>query len=276
MSIQDKLEHILKEIHVFFSKGDVYMNSPDKVIINKREMFDLLEKLNLCIYEMMDQYEVTVQSRELAQRRSEKKGEAIIDAATKSAEDVYAASFVYTDDALGHINNIVSEASISVQKIFDHMNDSLEKEKERIKTNQFELREQLQDFKDTDKYLRLIDELNKERENEQDIKEKKEDTKKIQNDAKHYSIPKPEIKINKDYFEQMGYDTEENEEETVKEEAVSEVHLEEEQSEEEQEAAQEAQIKVDLDAEYFKWKEESDTDEEEPKKPKKEKKFLFW
>lgn len=266
MSIQDKLEHILKDIHVFFSKGDVYMNSPENVIINKREMFELLEKLNLCVYEMMDQYEVTIQSRELAQRRSEKKGEAIIQAAMKRSEDVYAASFVYTDEALGHINSIVSEASASVQRVFENMNATFEREQERIKTNQLELREQLQDFKDTDKYLHLIEDLNKEREKE---KASHIEKKKIQNEQKEHPVSKPEIKINKAYFEQMGYDVDEPDKKTAELEKGIEAS-----AAEVKEQLPETEIKVDLDAEYFKWKEEDS--EESGRKGKEKKRFFFW
>jgi len=62
----DRIEEILKEIHVMFAKCEAYGNSPDLVIISKSELFELLEKLNEGIDEVLDQYEATTRSRERA------------------------------------------------------------------------------------------------------------------------------------------------------------------------------------------------------------------
>ena len=69
MSIQDKVEHILKNIHLLFSRSQIYDESGQWIIVEKSQFFDLLEELNLAIYEVMDQYEATTQKHELAKRR---------------------------------------------------------------------------------------------------------------------------------------------------------------------------------------------------------------
>ncbi|MFP3155702.1 hypothetical protein LQZ18_14990 [Lachnospiraceae bacterium ZAX-1] len=274
MSIQDKTERILKEIHVLFSKSDVYGNDPDNIIINKREMFDLLEKLNGCMYEMMDQYEVLQQSRELGQRKVEKKGEAIIEMALKRAEDVYAASFIYTDDALSQIQNIMADAAGSVQKIFEYMNETMNKEKEQVFVNQTELREQLKDFTDTNKYMLIIEERNKEREKESEQKEVKEQEKKIRNEAKHYPMSaKPEMKVNAAYFERHGI--------PILEESKKSPEKESQNGKQKHgnviEAEDIPEVKIDLDAEYFKWKSGAGERDDTKKKAgeRKERKLLF-
>lgn len=56
MSPQDKVERVLKEIHVAFSKSETYNGHPDKVIIDRKQFLNLLDRLNQGIYDMMDQY----------------------------------------------------------------------------------------------------------------------------------------------------------------------------------------------------------------------------
>lgn len=73
MSPQDKVERVLKEIHVAFSKSETYNGHPDKVIIDRKQFLNLLDRLNQGIYDMMDQYEQTRQSRSNAERAFRKK-----------------------------------------------------------------------------------------------------------------------------------------------------------------------------------------------------------
>ena len=106
MGAQDKIERTLKQIHVMFSEGPIIAGNPDKVVVDKKEVFAILEQLNLAMYEMMDEYEATSQARELAQRRSEKKGEELLSRISKQADDVYAASLIYTDNALNQVQKL--------------------------------------------------------------------------------------------------------------------------------------------------------------------------
>ena len=52
MSPQDKVERVLKEIHVAFSKSETYNGHPDKVIIDRKQFLNLLDRLNQGIYDM--------------------------------------------------------------------------------------------------------------------------------------------------------------------------------------------------------------------------------
>lgn len=300
MSIQDKIERILKEIHLVFSAGQPYDSNGERIIVEKQKLFGLLQQLNLAIYEMMDEYEMTSQKQELSERRCEKRGEEIINKANRHADDIYAASIIYTDDALSRIQLIMEDANKSVQKIFHQMNKELDSEKTRVRQNQSELKEQLRDFADTDKYLKVIDIQNQEREQEFREKIEKKKGKRIQNEGKSYSAIQPEIKINKAYFERVEkeYEPEEGflddpdddvseslERLTGKEFAESlrrraAMGSVEEELEVESEPVPELEIKIDLDAEYFKWKQEEELeieakDKEPVWKDKKDKRFLF-
>lgn len=206
MSIQDKIEHILKDIHLLFSNSEPFRPDEEKIIVDKQAVFHLLEQLNLAFYQAMDQYEITKQKHDLAERRCEKKGEEIIQKASRHADDIYAASIMYTDDAINRICHIMEDANEAVKKIYRNMDFEMEEQRERIRRNQLELTGQLRDFADTNKYVKLIEEENRklEKERRQQLEGKKQ--KKIQNEGKTYSSEKPEIKINQDYLARTGKD----------------------------------------------------------------------
>ncbi|MCI9176640.1 MAG: hypothetical protein HFH49_17290 [Lachnospiraceae bacterium] len=204
MSVQDKIERILKSIHLLFSKSEPYEGSGTKIIVEKQIVFELLEQLNLAIYEAMDQYELTTRKHEIAERRCEKRGEEILQKASRHADDIYAASIMYTDDAINRICYIMDDANQAVQSIFRRMNTDIEEQRDRVRRNQLELTGQLRDFADTDKYVKLIEEVNRQREKERQMELEGRKEKRIQNEGKSYSAVKPEIKINQAYFERTG------------------------------------------------------------------------
>lgn len=234
MSAQDNAEKILRSLHVLLSKSEPYAKEPRKVIVDKQEMLDLLSKLNEAIYDIMDEYELTKQSRDRAEREFQKKGDEIVWNASRKAEDVYAASVMYTDEALNRVQDIMKEADLAIADIYNKMNFELKEQEKLMKHNQLELKSTLQDLVDTEKYLKLIEERNRE------IRKQKETGSPIEEIEKNiYANRQTEIKINQDYFEKMGIKTEnDNLEET-----------------EESKSAPSVDIKVDLDADYFQWKE---------------------
>lgn len=203
MSLQDKMEQILKNIHLLFSESKPYDDDGEWIIVKKDSVFEQLEQLNLAVYEMMDMYEMTSQKQQLAQRRCEKRGEEIIQKASRHADDIYAASIMYTDDAINRICHIMEDANDSVRKIFYGLNNEMEQERERVRRNQLELTSQLQDFADTNKYIKMIEEINKKLERERLEEAKAQKEKRIQNEGKSYTSVQPEIRVNEAYLERM-------------------------------------------------------------------------
>lgn len=234
MSAQDNTEKILRSLHVLLSKSEPYTKEPSKVIVDKQEMLDLLAQLNKSMYDIMDEYELTKQSRDRAEREFQKKGDEIVWNASRKAEDVYAASVMYTDEALNRVQEIMKEADASISEIYSKMNFQLKEQEKKIKSNQLELKSTLQDLLDTEKYLKLIDERNRE------IKKQKESGKPIEERERNiYANRQTEIKINQEYFEKMGIALDDDSNEEV----------------EEEKATPQVDVKVDLDADYFQWKE---------------------
>lgn len=247
MSAQDQTEKVLRKLHILLSESEVYNKEKNLVIVDKKEMIRLLGALNEGIYAIMDEYSLTKQGRDQAERAARKLGDEIISDANHKAEDVYAASVLYSDEALKRVQDIMEDAVTSVKDLCEKMTGDLKKEKEMVRINQSELQSQLRDLQDTNKYLNIIEERNKRIEKEK-LSEPEEK-------PSAYAAVKPEIRINEDYFREHGLSVEE----------------EEEQPEEKMEKVT-AEVSVNLDSEYFKWKEKENADageSENTKKPEK-------
>lgn len=244
MRAQDLTEQVLREMHIMISKCEVYDKEADEIIVNKKELLEYLKRLNVCLDGMMDEYELTRQGRDAAERETRKRAEEIIHDATHKAEDVYAASVLYTDEALHRVQEIMQTATDSVKQVYEDMNRQLQMEKRAVQTNQSELKGHLQNLADTDKYLKLIEERNRENQRQKG-KEKKEQA------AVSYTSVKPEIRINAEYFEKAGLSVEEKLPEEKPESVIPEIN-------------------INLDADYFRWKEEGEISEETEKERKPE------
>ena len=199
MSAQGNTEKVLRNLHILLSKSEPYPKEPSKVIINKQEMLDLLSELNSCIYQIMEEHEMTKRSRDKAEREFQKQGDQIIWDASRKAEDIYAASVMYMDEALGSIQDIMKNAAEEVAKIYSDVDEKMKQETRRVKTNQSELKSQLQDLVDTEKYLRLIEERNKEIQKRKSagFKEEKEE-------VSIYANRQTEIKVDQEVIQRLG------------------------------------------------------------------------
>lgn len=242
MGAQDRTERVLRDMHVLFSKAQPYEGSTKNVIVDKNAMMDLLKELNECMYDMMEEHELTAKSRDRANREMQKQGDDIVFEATRKAEDIYAASIMYTDRAMDNLQESIKESQDAIAKIYDEAIKKIKEEARSVKTNQLELKSHLNDLIDTQKYLRLIDE-----ENMRLLKEKAEGTPE-EFDAPKYAAP--EIRINKDYFAQAGLAVDDD-----LDQGAGDINGEGSSISSE-----------DLDAEYFKWQEEESGEEKKPGK----------
>lgn len=237
MSPQDKVERVLKEIHVAFSKSETYNGHPDKVIIDRKQFLNLLDRLNQGIYDMMDQYEQTRQSRSNAERTFRKKGDEIIEAANANAEDVYAASVIYTADMIGAIRELMDHTNDSMNDLFLQFRKDLREQKDKLQAHENELQGQLADLTDTKKYLSIIDDINKERaRKKRDLDAERETGVQYAKNMIYTPPSSPEIKVNEQYFENSG---------TKKPEDILC----------EPAPAEKPDIKINTNAAYFKWRE---------------------
>lgn len=253
MSTQSNIEQVLKNLHVLLAKSEKYALDERKIVVEKKKILDLLTELNVCITAIMDEYELTEQSRNKAERDFQRQSDRIIEDANKKAEDIYAASVMYTDEALRKVNHIIKETNVAVSKIYADMSRKLNEQEELLQDNQLELVSELQDLRDTKEYLKLIEERNKEIE-----KEKKSEKENEPKKNSIYANRQTEIKINEEYFEKMGIALEQEAEKELEETLMKNV---------------EAEIKVNLDADYFKWKEGKEVEKKDDTSKEKADRF---
>ncbi|MCI6203548.1 MAG: hypothetical protein MR663_06575 [Lachnospiraceae bacterium] len=256
MGVQDDTEKVLRALHVMLAKGEQYPKEPSKVIVDKQQMLDLLSALNQCMYQMQEKYELTKSSRDKAERDFRKRGDTIIMDASHKAEDIYAASVMYMDEALNHMRDIMKESNENVSKIYAELNEKMDDEQRRIKTNQLELKSQMQDLVDTEKYLKIIEERNRELEKQKNEGKPEED-----DEVSIYANRQTEIKINQEYLDKLGLSViDETEKEVEADKGVS--YADDDDEEDEELKKLQAEIRVNLDADYFQWKEEQEKGEE--------------
>ena len=234
MGAQSNTEQVLRSLHVLLSKSEPYAKEPTKVIVDKKQMLDLLS-----IYQIMEEYELTKRSRDKAEREFRRQGDKIIWDASRKAEDVYAASVLYMDDALNRMQEIMNLAREKVNGICSDMDGKMKQEVQNIKANQSELKSQMQDFVDTEKYMKIIEEQNRERE-----KVKNAGKPAPKKEPSIYANRQTEIKVNQDYLDKLGL--------SIEEETKKELPEEKKQDED----TGETEIRINLDADYFQWKEE--------------------
>ena len=161
MSPGDRLERILKDMHVMLAKSPTVTGRPDHVILNRQEFILLLDRLSASVYEMMEVYEQTRQSRQAAERAAQRRGEEILSNASADAEDIYAASYVYTEDTIGRIRSLMDQTNDEMDDLFRKFKRELREQRDMLKVHESQLQAQLADLSDTKKYLNVIREINR-------------------------------------------------------------------------------------------------------------------
>lgn len=154
----DQVESILRRIHLLFAKCEAYQGSPDKIILSKREMFDILQELNTSIYEVLDQYEATTRSREKAKLEIERQANEILSNARQNAQEVHAASLIYTDTMLDEIKKITFDMQAQLESDYQEFQDRLEERLSFVSENKEELKTQLTALNESERYLKLLQE----------------------------------------------------------------------------------------------------------------------
>ncbi len=238
MNAQDKVERVLKEMHVLFAKSPTYNGEADKMILSRSEFLALMDRLNAGIYDMMEEYEQTRQSRQSAERSFRKTGDEIIEKANANAEDVYAASVIYTTDAIGRIRDLMDQTNNSMNEMFRQFRTELKEQKDTLRRHESELRAQLSDLSDTKKYLGIIRDINRERERRnRDLEAERETGSRYARATFHPGVSSARVQVNSAYFEKEGAAA-------PAEASLSDAPL----------SVEKPEVIVNENAAYFKWK----------------------
>jgi len=234
MSTQNNLEEIIKKIHLMVSQSPHVKGDPNRVVIDKNELFSYMEDISRCMYDMLDEYKLTSEQKKEQLRQIKEEQKKMVESASKTVEDMYSASALYTDGAIGRLVRILEESQKSFDILYAEYNRRMSEEKARLRGNQKVLEEQLFEMKDSNFYVNLLADarrkMEKEYEENQTVLSKKT--------FGEGNYPQPEIKINQAYFDQMGL----NLDGTKK---VEEINTE---------AASAPEVVVNMNSNYFKWK----------------------
>lgn len=279
----EQLEEILKQIHVLFSKSDMYQGSPDRIVLNKREMFELLEKLNYAVMGVMEQYEATEQSRKNAQLKLEAEKQSYIKRAHEEAADIYAAARMYADEALSDLSDIMQEAKRDIKTRFEQLDDEIIARLDGIQHTRGELKFDLEAMANSEKYLNIIEEYNEKKEREKLAAKRRREAAEAER-AEEEDEKKPVRKVEASVYEPLDEEGAEinipskyNIVVNARPDNIFERTLEKggknkkkknknKKDNQGNEEEVEALRSEDLDAEYYRWQEEQEKAEEKSEK----------
>jgi len=169
--MQEKLEQILRQIYLMLSNCEESAYSSEDLIVPKKRIFQLLEELNYTVYDMMEQYEGTMTSRERGLAEHERKMAQIKEEAKGRAEDTYAASLLFARDMFMEMKKTTEQLCKNLRKEYNDTLRNYEESLRYLQENEDSMVEQMNLMMDSKKYLRLIEQQNKDKEKKQELTE---------------------------------------------------------------------------------------------------------
>ena len=169
--MQEKLEQIMRQIYLMLSNCEESAYSSEDLIVPKKRIFQLLEELNYTVYDLMEQYEGTVSSRERARAEHERKMARIKEEAKGRAEDTYAASMLYAREMFMDMRKTTEQLCQNLRKEYNEALRNYEEGLRYLQENEESMVAQMSLMMDSKKYLRLIEQQNKENEKKQNLTE---------------------------------------------------------------------------------------------------------
>lgn len=169
--MQEKLEQIMRQIYLMLSNCEESAYSSEDLIVPKKRIFQLLEELNYTVYDLMEQYEGTVSSRERALAEHEHRMAQIKEEAKGRAEDTYAASLLYAREMFMDMRKTTEQLCQNLRKEYNEALRNYEESLRYLQENEESMVAQMNLMMDSKKYLRLIEQQNKEKEKKQNLTE---------------------------------------------------------------------------------------------------------
>lgn len=169
--MQDKLEQIMRQIFVMLSNCKESAYSSEDLIVPKKRLFQLMEELNYTVYELREQYEGTVAARERALAEQERKMAQIKEEAKERADDTYAASMLYARDMFIDLRKTTEQLCKDLRREYSQVMQNYEKSLRVLEESEETTVEQLKLMMDSQKYLRLVEQQNKEKEKHHNLTE---------------------------------------------------------------------------------------------------------
>ena len=160
--MQDKLEQVMRQIYLMLSNCEESAYSSEDLIVPKKRIFSLLEELNYVVYDLREQYEASVTSRERALAEHERRMADIKEEAKGRAEDTYAASLFFAREMFMDMRHTMEQLCKDLRKEYDEVLRDYDEKIRYVQENEDSMVAQMNLMKDSKKYLRLIEQQNKE------------------------------------------------------------------------------------------------------------------
>lgn len=152
------VEDVLRKLHKLFAQSDYFDDSDDEIVVSQKAVFEILEELNYAVYGVLEEYEATQVKRSKALAQSEREGEKIVSDARKHAEDVYAASILFSDRMLSETRKIIEKNMSHIKEEYRLMENYLDSRVSTVIRNKSELHNHLKDMEDGELYIKIIEE----------------------------------------------------------------------------------------------------------------------
>lgn len=183
-----KAKQLLDRIQDIVGDGQNVPFAAGKVLVNKEEVLEIVEELKTTIdLELKAYHEITDKRSKIIKEAEQEADEIIAEAeetasrirmskpsplfvdkqvkglnkqdrqALRTANEIYAASIIYTNEMLMEINETVNQAYNMISMESDRVLDSLRKKSEIIENNKRELMEGLMDMKKQERYADILD-----------------------------------------------------------------------------------------------------------------------
>ncbi len=157
--MSDKLEQVMKKIHIYVANCKESSYSSEDIIVSRKRLLGFLEELNYAVYEVMEEYEATTAARERGQAAAERMAVDIKDDAMKRAEEIYASSLLYTQDAIADMQNALEYTYQKTKTEYESLLANYEDKMHYLQDNSQEITSQLESMADSKIYLHLIEEI---------------------------------------------------------------------------------------------------------------------
>ena len=183
-----KAKQLLDRIQDIVGEGQNVPFAAGKVLVNKEEVLEIVEELKTTIdLELKAYHEITDKRSKIIKEAEQEADEIIADAeeaasrirlskpsplfvdrkvkslgkqdrqALRTANEIYAASIIYTNEMLMEINETVNQAYNMISMESDRVLESLRKKTEIIENNKKELMEGLMDMKKQERYADILE-----------------------------------------------------------------------------------------------------------------------
>ena len=273
--MQEKLEQIMRQIYLMLSNCEESAYSSEDLIVPKKRIFQLLEELNYTVYDLMEQYEGTVSSRERALAEHEHRMAQIKEEAKGRAEDTYAASLLYAREMFMDMRKTTEQLCQNLRKEYNDALRNYEESLRYLQENEESMVAQMNLMMDSKKYLRLIEQQNKEKEKKQNLtEEEKKRQAEIEAEKAELAVAEAASELNQKLSAPIVVQVNEQpkmpegfgKKQNKKKKYAPSQSLEETSVEGEGVVEPVLPSSEELDGEYFNWKDEQEGNEKQAKK----------